>query len=53
MQFKRQTATIYSIDGHTIAQLPVTGEASLDVSSWPKGVYILSVGSRTEKVIVR
>lgn len=50
---ERQTATIYSIDGHTVAQLPVTGEASLDVSSWSKGVYILSVGSRTEKVIVR
>lgn len=50
---ERQTATIYSIDGHAVAQFPVTQETSLDVSSWPKGVYILSVGSRTEKVIVK
>ena len=28
-------------------------ETSLDVSSWPKGVYMLCVGSRTEKIIVK
>ena len=50
---EQQTATVYSIDGHAVAQFPVTHETTLDVSTWDKGVYILSVGSRTEKIIVR
>ena len=47
------TATIYGVDGRTVTRLQITQETSIDVSSWPKGVYILSVGSRTEKMIVK
>ena len=48
-----QTAEILTVDGRKVMQTPVTQEATIDVSSWPKGVYILRVGSRTEKVIVK
>ncbi len=47
------TTTIYGVDGRTVTRLQITQETSIDVSSWPKGVYILSVGSRTEKMIVK
>lgn len=50
---EQMTAEILSVDGRTVMQMPVTKEATIDVSSWPKGVYILRVGSRTEKIIVR
>ena len=48
-----QTAEILTVDGRKVMQTPVTQEATIDVSNWPKGVYILRVGSRTEKVIVK
>lgn len=50
---EKMTAKILSVDGRTVMQMPITQEATLDVSNWPKGVYILRVGSRTEKVIVK
>lgn len=50
---EKMTAEILSVDGRTVMQMPITQEATLDVSNWPKGVYILRVGSRTEKVIVK
>lgn len=48
-----QTAEILTIEGRSVMQTPVTQETTIDVSNWPKGVYILRVGSRTEKVIVK
>jgi subtilisin family serine protease len=50
---EKQTAEILSIDGRKVMEMPVTLESSIDVSGLPKGVYILRVGSRTEKVIVK
>ena len=50
---EKQTAEIMSIDGRKVMEMPVTLEASVDVSGLPQGVYILRVGSRTEKIIVK
>jgi hypothetical protein len=32
-------------------QQPIHTEATLDVSAWNKGVYVIKVGSRTGKLI--
>ena len=50
---ERQTLQVFATDGRLIAQLPVEQETTLDVSHWQKGVYILRVGSRTGKLIVK
>lgn len=50
---ERQTLLVYTVEGRLILQRPVVIETSLDVSSWPAGLYILRVGSRTGKIIVR
>ena len=50
---ERQTLTVYSLDGRTVMQTPVSVETTLDVSHWNKGIYILRTGSRTAKLIVR
>lgn len=50
---ERQTLNVYTIDGRLVMQMPVEMEATLDVSNWQRGVYILRVGSRTEKLIVQ
>ena len=50
---EKQTAEIMSIDGRKVMEMPVTLEASIDVSGMPQGVYILRVGSRTEKIIIK
>ena len=34
-------------------EMPVRTEATFDVSRWNPGVYIVRVGSRIEKLIVR
>ena len=49
---EQQTLTVYTIDGRLVRQMPVSIETTLDVSSWDMGIYILRVGSRTEKLIV-
>lgn len=48
-----QLLKVYSVDGRLVMQTPVVQETTLDVSGWQRGVYILRVGSRTEKLIVR
>ena len=48
-----QTAEIMSIDGRKVMEVPVTLETPVDVSRLPQGVYILRVGSRTEKIIIK
>ncbi len=46
-----QTLSVYSMDGRLMLQQPIHTEATLDVSAWNKGVYIIKVGSRTGKLI--
>ena len=48
-----QTLRVYSADGRLVVQTPVSMETTLDVSGWTPGVYIVRVGSRNEKLIVR
>lgn len=48
-----QTLRVYSVDGRLVLQRPVTMETTIDVSGWSQGVYILRVGSRTEKLIIK
>ena len=50
---ERQTLQIYATDGRLVLQTPVDQETVLDISHWQRGVYILRVGSRTEKLIVQ
>ena len=50
---ERQMLKVYSIDGRMVMQTPVEQETTLNVGSWPRGVYILRVGSRTEKLVVK
>ena len=49
---EQQTLFVYTIDGRLVHQTPVAAETTLDASSWNPGIYILRVGSRTEKLIV-
>ncbi len=50
---ERQMLKVYSIDGRMVMQTPVEQETTLNVGSWPRGVYILRVSSRTEKLVVK
>ena len=49
---EQQTLQVYTISGHRLLETPVSIETTIDVSQWPRGLYILRVGSRTEKLIV-
>jgi subtilisin family serine protease len=46
-----QTLHIYGIDGREVMQLPVATEATIYVTGWPRGIYILRAGSRIAKLI--
>ena len=48
-----QPMSIYSIDGRLVMQTMVTDRITIDVSSWTGGVYIVRMGSRTAKMIVK
>ncbi len=50
---QQQTLAIYSIDGRLVLQTPIAIETTLDLDGWQAGVYIVRIGSRTEKLIVR
>ena len=50
---ERQTLQIYSINGRCLAEQPIDTEATIDLGGWSQGIYIVRVGSRTEKLIVR
>ena len=50
---EQQMLFVYTIDGRLVHQSPVTTETTLDVKAWNQGIYILRVGSRTEKLIVK
>lgn len=47
------TVQIYSISGSLMTEMQVQTEATVDVGSWPRGVYVVRAGSRTGKLIVR
>ena len=48
-----QMLEVYSVSGSRVMAMPVSTEASFDVNGWTSGVYIVRVGSRCEKLIVR
>ena len=50
---QQQMLEVYSIDGRQVMRTPVATESTLDLSGWQSGVYILRLGSRTEKLIVQ
>lgn len=50
---EQQTLEVYGIDGRVMHRSQVTDLTTLDTSLWPRGVYIVRAGSRTEKLIVR
>ena len=50
---ERQQLQVYTIDGQRVMDIPVDTETTFDTRSWARGVYIVRVGSRTEKLIVR
>ena len=50
---EQQTMNIFSIDGRMIFEMPISGEISIDVSNWQSGIYIIRIGSRTEKFFVK
>ncbi|MBP3762521.1 MAG: S8 family peptidase [Bacteroidales bacterium] len=50
---ERQLLEVYSASGTLMVQTPVSIETTLDVSRWPKGVYIVRTGSRTAKLVVK
>ena len=49
---ERQTLSVYAIDGRLVTRQSVTERATLDVSNWDKGIYILRMGNRTAKLAV-
>ena len=50
---EEQIMQVYGIDGRLVEQTQVREQTTLDTSRWPRGVYIVRVGSRTEKLMVR
>ncbi|MBR4739024.1 MAG: S8 family peptidase [Bacteroidales bacterium] len=49
---EKQLLQVYNISGSLVLETPISTETTLDVSHWAKGVYIVRIGSRTEKLIV-
>jgi len=47
------TMTVYSVDGRKVMQRDVTDNTTINVNGWDKGIYIVKVGSRTGKMVVR
>ena len=50
---KEMCSEIYTVEGRLVMQTPVEAETTLDLSGWKGGLYILRVGSRSEKLIVK
>ena len=46
-----QTMTVYSVDGRTVFSQQVQEQATIDLTTWNNGIYIVKVGSRTAKII--
>lgn len=48
-----QTLSVYSADGRLVYRTTATLEATLDLTRWQRGIYLLRAGSRTGKLVVR
>lgn len=48
-----QTMSVYAVDGRCVMQQVVTERATVDVGGWHRGVYLVRMGSRTAKLILR
>lgn len=48
-----QTLSVYSTDGRLVFRSTAHFETILDLSGWHPGIYLLRVGSRTGKLIVK
>ncbi len=52
---KASVLEVYSISGQRVYQAKVNGNVNqlqVDIASWPKGVYIISIGNSRKKVVV-
>jgi chitinase len=50
---KPSLLTVYSLTGQQVYNAKVSGDVSrIDVSKWPKGIYIISLGDTKKKVVV-
>ena len=51
---KNDTIKLYSLSGKMMAQknIPI-GSSSQDISTWPKGVYILTCDSQSMRIVVQ
>ena len=49
----RVTMTVYSVDGRTVLQRDVQDSTTIDVAGWNQGIYIIKVGGRTAKMVVK
>ena len=49
---EQQMLQVYGINGRLMMEMPVRTETTIDVSHWTRGLYIVRVGSRIEKLIV-
>ena len=50
---EQQTLRVYSANGRCLMETPVKTTITLDTRTWNRGIYIIRVGSRTEKLIVQ
>ena len=50
---ERQQLQVYTISGSLLVDIPVVTETTINVGGWAPGLYIVRVGSRTEKLVVR
>lgn len=48
-----QTLTVYSMDGRVVLQKEVYERTTIDLEGWISGIYVLRIGSRTAKMIVK
>ena len=48
-----QLLQVYSVTGRCMLETPVQTQTSFSTTGWAQGVYIVRVGSRTTKLIVR
>lgn len=50
---EEQTLELYTIDGRRLHSQRFTTQCTLDLSGLPRGMYIVRVGARSEKLLVR
>ena len=50
---ERQLLQVYSVSGQCMLETPILTQTTLDTSLWPRGIYVVRVGGRAEKIIVQ